>query len=184
MQVTSKKQNFENFSAGRYGNNLRQWSSWGKLHESGYRGSVTMRYNGLGGGGPCIYDLQYAEAWRAKEKWGAQGYDPERIYFNETAPNHKAILQGELHRYAPVGYALHYSTLPLPMRPALQHGAQNHLGPGALLILKVRMSPSSYADLQAALDLWPDATFEISIFSVNVGSLPGRNSIIWEVRNY
>jgi hypothetical protein len=53
-----------------------------------------------------------------------------------------------------------------------------------LALLDRFMDPNSRADLDALLDLYPDAAVEFSCFSVNVGIFPARNTIFWETRNY
>lgn len=184
MRVENKRQNFEKFGDGSYGNCLRQWASWGALVTRGYRDLVTIRYAGTSGGGRCEYNLPMAEVAGRLLVWAAAGLEPERIYFNETAPNAEALLQGEIVRDERFGYALHYSRVAAPMRAALLAAPENHLGPGALLIVKRLMTPNSYEDLRALLEIYPDAAIEMSIFRRNVGSFPQRNTIFWEVRNY
>ncbi len=183
-RVNSKRANFDLFGSGAFGNRLRQWGSYEEWVAGGCFTPVTMRYRGTSGGGWCRYDVPLGEVSREMECWQAQGAQRERIFFNESAPNGKAILQGELVAAEWCGYALHYSTVAAPMRDALRVEPRNHCGPGALLILKRVMSPNSYSDLRDVLDMWPGAAVELSVFSRFVGEGSRRNTIIWEVRHY
>ncbi len=47
-----------------------------------------------------------------------------------------------------------------------------------------RLDPSSRDDLEALLELYPDATVELTSYDVDVGVLPYRNTIVGEVRHY
>lgn len=46
------------------------------------------------------------------------------------------------------------------------------------------MDPSSQQDLDDLLDLYPDATIEFTCYDIDLGVIPNRNTIFWEVRNY
>ena len=57
---------------------------------------------------------------------------------------------------------------------------------GIRAILKLRsvLFPSSLADLEALFEIYPDSVIEFSAYRFAVGAIPGRNAVIWEVRNY
>ncbi len=57
-------------------------------------------------------------------------------------------------------------------------------GNDARVALQAHMSPSSFADLEALFDRYPTSVVEFGIYSCNIGNIPGRNTIIWEVRDY
>jgi len=46
------------------------------------------------------------------------------------------------------------------------------------------MDPSSRDDLEQLFDLYPDATVEFTCYQMDLGTIPRRNTIFWEVRNY
>lgn len=54
----------------------------------------------------------------------------------------------------------------------------------ALGMLKSRCDANSYEDLMELLDEYPDSTIEFAVYEVNLGVIPHRNTIIFEVRNY
>ena len=43
---------------------------------------------------------------------------------------------------------------------------------------------SSYSDLEALMEIFSDSSIEFSTYRIPVGNIKGRNTIIWEVRNY
>jgi hypothetical protein len=47
------------------------------------------------------------------------------------------------------------------------------------------MTPSSWADFEALLELYPSHVLEVSVYAgTTVGDVPGRNAVVWEVRRY
>lgn len=77
-----------------------------------------------------------------------------------------------------------YPGLP-PMRETLKQGWHRHRGYLETKVLLDRyLDPSSRDDLDALLELYPDATIELTAFDIDTGVIPGRNTIFWEVRDY
>jgi hypothetical protein len=71
------------------------------------------------------------------------------------------------------------------MRAAIKAGLlKPRSGAEVLVMLNRWMDPSSQDDLRDLLDLYPDATIEFTCFDVDVGIIPGRSTIFWEVRGY
>ncbi len=72
-----------------------------------------------------------------------------------------------------------------PMRITMAAGLHRHCGYLQTKVLLDRyMDPASRDDVDALLERYPDATIEFTCFTVNVGNIPGRNTMMWEVRNY
>lgn len=184
MQIHSKTKMYELLRSGRFGNTLRVWDTYGDVLREGFTGKIGLRCSGKAGGGRCAYDLGHAEAVRLFNQWASQGVPPEIIKWCEAAPDEHLVLQGEITQSAEHGYALHYSTYKAQMRIALAKAPKNHLGPGALLILKAVMDPASYEDLTELFVDFPDAAVEFSCYKINLGHKRGRNTVFWEVRNY
>jgi hypothetical protein len=57
-------------------------------------------------------------------------------------------------------------------------------GVAARMILEKHLNASSLADLYALFDRWPGHVVELSAVSRCLGTIPGRNAVVWEVRNY
>jgi hypothetical protein len=52
------------------------------------------------------------------------------------------------------------------------------------LLLKLVLNENSYDDLMVLLDEYPDHVVEFSAMEGCYGTVPNRNSIVWEVRQY
>lgn len=183
MIVETKRQAFALFHGGRYGNKFRTWDSVRDFVYSRYVGTATMRYSGTVTGRAWVaYNVPHTQvAARAKE-WIAQGADPMLIVVNESAPDERLAIQGEIVS-TPKGLSFFYSTLKTKMRIAMAQGQQAH-GLMSLALLRRYCSPSSFDDLMELLDLYPDSAIEFSVYEMNVGSCRGRNTVVWEIRNY
>lgn len=193
-EIRSKQQFFSLWEAGVLGNRTRLWRDplaawyWGRdtnlssetmpddLPEIGFR---EIR-KGAGAGKwekvPWHRVLVTADQWRAEGR---------KFVMDDGAPDSKRTLQGEICRTYR-GLEGYLDTVgQLPMRPAMAAGHMRHCtGATVLALLDRFMDPSSRDDLDALLELYPNATIEFSCFSVNVGVFPGRNTLFWETRNY
>lgn len=105
------------------------------------------------------------------------------IVVSEAAPDEYIVAQGEVCRHIG-GLEMRYSTLKTAMRNALPVSQHHASGLRAKMLIEHWMSPSSLNDLNELLDTYPDAVIEFSIYSIELGSCPHRNTLIWEVRNY
>lgn len=115
-------------------------------------------------------------------QWKDEG---RNFLLDDGAPDQYRVLQGEVcrtHR----GMEGYLDTISkLPMRPAMAAGHMRHCSYATTIaLLNKFMDPNSRADLDALLELYPDAAVEFSTFSVNVGIFPHRNTLFWETRNY
>jgi hypothetical protein len=177
--VTKKHQNYKNAMQGCYGNQPKYWSSLEELYKDNrYCDLITLRTL-LGGGGPCLYDLPVNQVETAAKSLNVPSKD---IYYNESAPDNRVVLQGEYYNRHDCLFA--YSTVKEKMRSALKKECINLYGLASKEVLRSYMTPSSYEDFQALLDLYPDHVVELSIYSVCLGNIRGRNTIVWEVRRY
>ena len=174
----NKSEFYRRYLSGEFGNRARDWSTWPELRDSGFRGLIGIR--SLYRGGPCWYNVPI-EKMEAGE-W-PDGCDPTRVNFSEMLPDQFLILQGELGRtYS--GVELHYSTVRKPMRLALKEGPRYASGSAALSIARFAMWPSSFSDLESLIEKYPDAAIEFSCYEISVGTIPHRNTVFWEVREY
>jgi hypothetical protein len=185
-QVLTKRENWRRASLGMYGNRLRSWDSIEALRTSDWRGLVTVRTL-LGGGGPCIYDMPVE---RAEKVSTSLGLPKAAVCFNQGAVDSTIRLQGEyLNDVVRVDGrtfdgVLRFSTVKLKMRDALRVEERTLCGLAARLALRDCMTPSSWADFEALLEIYPGHVLEVSTYEGTLGDLPGRNSIVWEIRKY
>ena len=185
MTIDTKAQSYALYERGRFGNKLRTWSRLGEIAPSGFQGRVVMRYKGRHGGAafPRLGEqITLAEAAFTLRMWEALGAREEEVAYNEAAPDDLLVLQGEV-TLSTEHLSLFWADEKTTMRRALVHGRQWQ-GLRALALLRSRLFPSSWADLEALLELYPSSVIEFSAYRVPVGNLPGRNAVIWEVRDY
>ena len=103
--------------------------------------------------------------------------------FNQSMPDEHLTIQGELMK-TETGLYLLYSTKKVPMNQALAMKEEHAFGLKALIMLRQNLFPSSLSDIEALLETYPDSVIELSAYRIPVGDIHGRNTIIWEVRNY
>jgi len=179
--VTSKARNHANFRRGVYGNRLRSWTleEW---RPGLIEGNVVLRYLGEGGGGPCLYDVRQGDVELEVDRLTLGGFERRRFTVNERAPDHRVVIQGE-HLNEPGG-SVRYTTVRAQMRDALREESLEVDEWRGFRLLTSPMTPSSREDYLALLERFPNHALEVSVYEGNLGDLPGRNAIVWEVRVY
>lgn len=181
MMITSKHQFFELWKAGVLGNRTQLWTD----PEDAYASMVPeigFREIGKAGGG-AWEKVKREDVFRTANMWTALG---RKFIMDDGAPNHRSTMQGEVCRtvrglesFLAVGYGLP------PMRQSIAAGLHRSYGYVETMVLLDRyMDPSSRDDLNMLLELYPEATVELSCFDVQVGNIPGRQVMFWEVRDY
>jgi len=140
-----------------------------------------------GGGSFAIIDIEDWHSFKAQVIATAISWQREnRTYCLDAAvPNPSVTLLGEICRtYRGLEGYLGIRT-GWTMRSSMAAGLLKSRTPTETLALLAHfMDPSSRDDLDDLLELYPDATIEFACFPNDVGVIPGRNTIFWEVRNY
>lgn len=185
MKITSKAQFFEMWKKGLLGNRTRLWDNPDdaffdciihRIKEVGFREIRT----GAGSGAWCIVPKHLI--WDTAAEWTQLG---RKFVIDDACPNHLTTLVGEVCRSYRGLEGMLAANSGCGMRDAQKKGLLlPRTGATILVLLDKFMDPSSRDDLNDLLDLYPDATVEFSCFSVNVGVIPNRNTIMWETRNY
>lgn len=193
MNIPNKRAFFTLWEAGLLGNRPPLWRDVRDIPRSIPR--VGFRELGRAGGGAWTL-VPRAEAEATAAEWTALG---RTFVMDGSVPNDKTTLQGELRRTEDgmvsylcerASWACRQLFPPLqpglpPMRQTIAAGWHRHRGYFETLeLLNQYLDPSSRDDVDELFDLYPDAVIEFSAFSVNTGNIPGRNTIIWEVRCY
>lgn len=181
MRIDSKAEFFELWKAGVLGNRTRLWTNPTEAYFSSAQ-MVGFRELGKAGGG-AWEKVPRAEVPNTARRWKTLG---RKFIMDDTAPSSLAMLQGEVCRtfrglesFLAVG-----PNIP-PMRQSMKLGLHSSYGYVETKVLLDRyMDPSSRDDLDMLLELYPEATVEFTAFSVDVGIFPGRNTLVWETRNY
>lgn len=178
MQINSKREFFQKWKAGLLGNATRLWwdpnEAWvSDAQEFGFR-----EHRAGGGTWERVCRDQF---WETVRRW--QGAS-RTFTMDDVCPDEYQTIQGEVcrtHR----GLEGYIGASRLPMRKAMAAGilkSRSYLETS--ILLSSYMDPASRDDVEAFLELFPDATIEFTCFTINVGNIPNRNTLFWEVRNY
>lgn len=188
---TTKRENYELYHKGYYGNHLRFWPSLSDLYRDVMEGTwkahepVALRtVDKPGIQLPRYCSVTYlSEVGKLAHLWiNEYGINPNDIVVNEIGKDGHIILQGEVTR-STKHYSLYYSTAKFMMREALVIDPQHLDGLQAIKMLESKMDAPSYENLQRLFDEFPEAVIEFSIYDQPVGNLQ-HNTVFWEVRAY
>lgn len=184
LPIRNKRQFVELYKQGVFGNASPTWDTFQEYWDSGYKGLIHFRNRITAH--QTWYNVQRCDAQRLilAIKGGLfDGLDESHLYFSAMAPHHLNLLQGEVMR-THEGLYLRYSTeRDKPMRDVLfEDGSKHAYRSVALMLLQATMNVDSYEWLMALLDWYPDHVVEISVFDKCWGTVPGHNTVFWEVR--
>lgn len=183
MKILDKQDFYEKWQLGALGNRVRSWTCLGALIADGFNGLLAMRVKrSVGGSGKAVFDITTEQAKALQQTWLDEGILVSQINYNEAAPDQRLIVQGEI-ASTTEHLELHYSTEKTNMRAAMS-SAKSMKGASVVVYLQSVMTPASYEQLHRLLDCYPDSVIEFGVYECCLGSQPGHNWIVWEVRNY
>jgi hypothetical protein len=177
--VLTKLDFVRRYQAGEFGNRAPTWDTVKEFKRSGYVGLVHIRNRVAGG--PTWYDVQSKDVEQRVAELEREGHS--QLYLSGMAPTHLTKIQGEVQRSI-THLDLFYSTVPKPMRAALVEGGRSASGVMARLLLNSYADQASYEWIDCLLNRYPEHVVEFSVYSVYWGTIPRRNTVIWEVRKY
>lgn len=128
------------------------------------------------------YRLSPQKAWLMVESLEKSGFRNEDIIMDESAPDHKVVLQAEVvqsERYLDMRYALCSG---VGMRQAYEQMTHAN-GLRAKAILEQHLDASSCDTLNELLEAYSGYVIELSSYSCVVG-VYSHNTLFWEVRNW
>lgn len=184
--VLTKTDFVERYRQEEFGNRAPTWNSLADMEEQAILehapdGTLYHVRNRIAGAQTWynIHPENLADVW-----YGALMLYPDSLYISEMAPHDKNLLQGEVMQ-SEEHLTLRYSRMVgKPMRDVLI-GDQHHAGGiDAVMILRECLCGRSYAWLNYLLDVYPSHIIEFSAFSICWGTIPGFNTVFWEVRSY
>ena len=193
--ISDKSWNYAFYRQGGFGNKPRIWDNPEQIYQSGWEGGVCIRdtrgtQRGERGALLPKFNIPLEELPEILKKLQSKGIPLDAMTFNQSMPNNHLSIQGEVTRGTNGILYLTYSHLRKPMRTALSEKTLLAEGLRANLLLKEFLWPPSLEEIKQCLDYFstgsqtPSPTVEFSSFRVPVGDTPGRNTVIWEVRNY
>lgn len=184
--VLSKKDFVRRYKAGEFGNASPTWNTLEEFLDDRpwlYLGT-DQRYHirNRRAGGPTWYDVCFK---KVSFKWYNAMERGERVYISAMAPHDRNVLQGEIME-GEWGWELSCAPgcLGRPMREALKLCPVSFKGLRAKLLVRQAMNDLSYQWLEYLLEAYPGHVVEFSAFSTCWGTVPGHNTVFWEVRLY
>jgi hypothetical protein len=81
-------------------------------------------------------------------------------------------------------YGIEYPPKGASWRALMPSQGREWRGVQAHMLLKKHLNANSLADLEALRERWPGHVYELSAADRPIGTVPGRNAVIWEVRQY
>lgn len=182
MRVATKRDYLSMAARGILGNQMPSWPDVESAKAAGHRGTVMIRYKAPNS--PFMRaDVPLDDADRVMAGLVGEGADRRLMYLTWMSPSVGRRINAEVWR-GPGGLYLNYSTAQTHVRAALEGSGKHAEGTAARLILEWACCPNSLDDIEALLELYPDAVIELTAFDREIGDIPGRNTVIWEVRNY
>lgn len=177
--VLTKVDFVRRYQAGEFGNRSPTWNTYAQFLRDRYTGLVHIR-NRIQGA-KTWYNVPASQVGFKLDQIVNEGWNRSLLYFSGMAPTEKTTFQGEVVQSTDY-LDLFYSHVPLPMRDSLLQGGKQVSGLKALGLMKTYMDPSSFDWVQELLEEYPGHVIEFSCYSVNWGTVPHRNTVIWEVR--
>ena len=181
--ITSKRRFYEKWNRGELGNKPQMWKTISELKQSGFTGTIAIRYVGPSwGGAPFIPNLTAKQVPHELKNLVANGWNVNDFELSEQITA-KYIINGEITRTTE-GLCLYYSLEDKLLRDAFRSSAKQAYALKAEMILRHFLWSNDYENLMEIHDQYPYHTVEFSGFNRPVGMIPSRRMIIWEVRNY
>ena len=177
--VTNKADFYRRFTAGEFGNHGPMWETYRDYRASGYRGNIAIRTRTPGG--RCDYHIPRRQVPERIRDFRLNGYGDEMMQFSAMAPDDKIAVQGEA-MFADTGLKLFVSFMKVPMRVALLAAGRHIEGLRAAALLRHYADPDSFDWIMHLLEEFPGHTVEFGCYTCPWGVVPGRNTVIWEVR--
>lgn len=179
LPVLTKRDFVRRYAAGEFGNAAPTWNTLEEFVADGYSSLCHLRNRVAGG---ATYYNQ--EPPQIMSLWPSQA-DPASWYCSAMAPTPETLIQGEvMQRTDGAGLYLYYSRVAQPMRNALHTRAESATGIIAVSLLRSYLDANSYDWINELLLRYPGHVVEFSTYARCWGTLPGYNTIFWEVRNY
>lgn len=180
--ITTKDEFLRLSEAGQLGNRMPSWPTVAAAQADGYFGPVMIR-DKTPNSPHMTPNVEQDDVPAVIARLAAAGANPDRLYLTWMSPEVGRLLNAEVWD-GPGGPHLHYSPAQLNVRAALDTDGRHASGAAARAILRSCLCPNSWDDLWTLFDLYPDHAIELTAYERPIGSIPNRNTVIWEVRRY
>lgn len=178
--VLSKADFVRRYALGEFGNASPTWNTPDEFNlGASFRCGRRFHLRNRVAGGATFYNMC---RWEIFSKWIHQP-NPGDWYASEMAPHHLGTLQGEVYM-GNKGLELLFTFEQLPMRDALAKWRDTRWGLVASSMLQCYLCPNSWEWLNILINRYPEHVIEFSSFRKEWGTVPGYNTVFWEVRKY
>ncbi len=180
--VLNKKDFVRRYAQSEFGNASPTWDTFEQWVDRRVGVGNLFHVRNRIAGGQTYYNVTCEKMWSV---WhlAAVKYGIENFYISAMCPTEKTVIQGEVQRGI-WGLDLYYTMIAKPMREALAIEARQTCGIIANVLLKTCLCQRSHEWLMYLLDEYPDHVVEFTTLSVEWGTVPGYNTLFWEVRAY
>lgn len=169
----NKMEFYERWLNMHFGNRPRCWLSLDELKASGYDGKFSVRSRTPGG------RLQTKQS--LEQQHSSIG---DNVVYQESLPDQFLVIQASMGRDPFQGLWIEYCLESnIHFRQAMQQSTFAR-GLEATMLLRRFVDPSSLDDLFQLTDSYPNAVIEFATYTIDVGVLPRRRTVIFEVREY
>lgn len=184
--VLTKRDFVSRFALGEFGNRGPMWNTVDQFLsgvDSLNSPATLYHLRNRVAGGPTFYNVRGDYFDLAFHKALQQGVKESDLYVAEMAPTKETVIQGEVMQ-TERGLYLFYSYVRKPMRDALTERSAEATGLLAKSLLETYLDPGSYEWINVLLERYPQHVVEFSAYNRYWGTIPNRNTVIWEVRMY
>lgn len=182
VQIQNKSEFYRLWTAGVLGNATRIWHGPSCVTRAIDSGAIAVGFREIGKAGGGHFEIVPRELINeTAHKWCLR-YCVD-FTLSEAAPDHLATLQGEVCQTV-TGWEAHLGLATGQRMREASKTWKRFTGVSVVIILNQFMDPSSRDSIDELFSLYPDAVIEFACYSRDIGTIPNRNTIIWEVRNY
>lgn len=186
QEITTKTQNYKLLRSGEFGNTFDTFLNIKDAIKSKYN-SFGLRYSDRSANGNNFFALcKRDELLKTYNDFIKCGANPKSIIFSASDNDDKSkiLIQGEV-GIINEEFELAYSTIKgITNREASNRGYKRCTGLTAMKMLQYYLWPSDYEWLIDLIYKYPNHIIEFSTFDAELGNIPHRNTVIWEVRKY
>ena len=182
MEITGKPMMYRMLANGDFGNTIPQFFSVEEWRASpDFKKYKSWGVRTLRAGGPCRLHCPREDV----AKTASQFAEPVNISMMIDVVTRVRLWADVMD--PEVGLIVHGMIDPPRLggwRALMPSQAKEYTGLKARQLLRDRLSASSLDDLYMLLERHPGHVVELSACASNIGTIPGRNAVIWEVRRY